>query len=155
MIGEVSPIMVQRSLRTAQWIAKAARDDLRGSVVEQLGDSEAVLISLSQDGTKWSRIARSGTSWPTPSRRGMPPWTVHSMGSRPGVDDPGACAYGRRTNSWAFSASGNRLDCERLVVGQGGLQSLIIGSVSAYRNSSLRCCPRPIAGHSSPQDLRQ
>ena len=43
-LGERSPDGVQRLLRTARWDADAARDDLRGYVVEHLGGPAAVLV---------------------------------------------------------------------------------------------------------------
>jgi signal transduction histidine kinase len=43
-IGEATPDGVQHLLERAQWDADAARDVLRGYVVEQLGERDAVLI---------------------------------------------------------------------------------------------------------------
>src|SRR6266511_1035413 len=42
--GEASPYAVQHLLGRAVWDADAVRDDLRGYVVEQLGDPGAVLV---------------------------------------------------------------------------------------------------------------
>jgi SRSO17 transposase len=43
--GEVSPDGMQRLLRRADWDIDGVRDDVRGYVVEQLGDREGVLIA--------------------------------------------------------------------------------------------------------------
>jgi SRSO17 transposase len=43
--GEVSPDGMQRLLRRADWDVDGVRDDVRGYVVEQLGDPEGVLIA--------------------------------------------------------------------------------------------------------------
>lgn len=43
-MGEATPDGVQHLLERAQWQADAARDVLRGYVVEQLGDEDGVLI---------------------------------------------------------------------------------------------------------------
>ena len=43
-LGESGPQGVQRLLNAARWDADAVRDDLRGYVVEQLGDPDGVLI---------------------------------------------------------------------------------------------------------------
>jgi SRSO17 transposase len=67
-LGERSPDGVQRLLRTARWDAEAVRDDLRGYVVEHLGDPAAVLIldetGFLKKGTKSVGVARqySGTA---------------------------------------------------------------------------------------------
>jgi len=42
--GEATPYGVQHLLGRAQWDADALRDDLRPSVVEHLGDPQAVLV---------------------------------------------------------------------------------------------------------------
>ena len=42
--GEATPDAMQRLLNHADWDADAVRDDLRGYVVEQLGDDGAVLV---------------------------------------------------------------------------------------------------------------
>ncbi|MBO3753240.1 IS701 family transposase, partial [Streptosporangiaceae bacterium NEAU-GS5] len=42
--GEASPLGIQRLLNSARWDADAVRDDLRGYVVEQLGEPDGVLI---------------------------------------------------------------------------------------------------------------
>src|SRR6266480_6128749 len=43
--GEVSPDGMQRLLRRADWNVDGVRDDVRGYVVEQLGDPDGVLIA--------------------------------------------------------------------------------------------------------------
>ncbi len=43
-MGEAHPAGVQRLLRTAKWDVAGVRDDLRGYVVEQLGDPEGVAV---------------------------------------------------------------------------------------------------------------
>ena len=43
--GEVSPDGMQRLLRRADWDVDGVRDDVRGYVVEQLGDRDGVLIA--------------------------------------------------------------------------------------------------------------
>lgn len=43
-LGELTPDGVQRLLNAAQWNADPVRDDLRGYVVEHLGDPDAVLV---------------------------------------------------------------------------------------------------------------
>src|SRR2546429_6822447 len=43
-VGERSPDGVQELLNAAKWDADAVRDDLRGYVVEHLGDPGAVLV---------------------------------------------------------------------------------------------------------------
>lgn len=42
--GAVSPDGMQRLLRTADWDVDGVRDDLRGYVLEQLGDSSGVFV---------------------------------------------------------------------------------------------------------------
>ena len=85
--GEDTPDGMQRLLATADWDPDAVRDDLRGYVVEHLGDPDAVLIvdetGFLKKGTKsvgvrgstpappaGSRTARSASSWPTPAPGG-------------------------------------------------------------------------------------
>ena len=64
-LGEGSPDGVQRLLRTARWDADAVRDDLRGYVVEHLGDPAAVLVvdetGFLKKGTKSAGVARQYT----------------------------------------------------------------------------------------------
>jgi SRSO17 transposase len=43
--GEVSPDGIQRLLRHADWDTREVRDDVRGYVIEQLGDRDEVLIA--------------------------------------------------------------------------------------------------------------
>ena len=43
-LGEAGPQGVQRLLNAAEWDVEAVRDDLRGYVVEHLGDPDGVLI---------------------------------------------------------------------------------------------------------------
>ena len=43
--AEVSPDGMQRLLRRADWDVEGVRDDLRGLVVEHLGDPDAVLVA--------------------------------------------------------------------------------------------------------------
>jgi SRSO17 transposase len=67
-LGERSPDGVQRLLRTARWDADAVRGDLRGYVVEHLGDPAAVLVvdetGFLKKGAKSAGVARqySGTA---------------------------------------------------------------------------------------------
>jgi SRSO17 transposase len=67
-VGEHNPDGVQRLLRTARWDADAVRDDLRATVVEHLGDQQAVLVidetGFLKRGTKSVGVARqySGTA---------------------------------------------------------------------------------------------
>jgi SRSO17 transposase len=66
--GENTPDGMQRLLSTAKWDADAVRDDLRGYVVEYLGDPEAVLVidetGFLKKGTKSVGVKRqySGTA---------------------------------------------------------------------------------------------
>lgn len=49
-IGEAGPQGVQRLLTTAVWDAEAVRDDLRGDVVEHLGDSVSGVLIVDETG---------------------------------------------------------------------------------------------------------
>src|SRR5258707_9357089 len=66
--GEARPYGMQRLLAGAKWDADAVRDDLRASVLEQLGDPRAVLVidetGLLKQGTKSVGVNRqySGTA---------------------------------------------------------------------------------------------
>ena len=66
--GDATPYGVQRLLRRARWDADAVRDELRGYVVEHLGDERAVLIvdetGFLKKGAKSAGVARqySGTA---------------------------------------------------------------------------------------------
>lgn len=66
--GEPVPDGMQRLLSTADWDADAVRDDVRGYVVEHLGDERAVLVvdetGFLKKGTKSAGVARqySGTA---------------------------------------------------------------------------------------------
>jgi SRSO17 transposase len=66
--GEASPDGMQRLLAAADWDADAVRDDLRGYVVEHLGDPAGVLVvdetGFLKKGTKSAGVARqySGTA---------------------------------------------------------------------------------------------
>jgi len=85
--GELSPDGMQHLLARARWDIDGVRDDLRGYVVEHLGDSDAVLVvdepAMSRRaGTRWGRSAstpappggsrtfRSRCISPTPGRTG-------------------------------------------------------------------------------------
>jgi hypothetical protein len=85
--GERTPDGMQRLLATADWVPDLVRDDLRGYVVEHLGDPQAVLVvdetGFLKKGTTSVGVQRqySGTagkvdncqlasSWPTPAPRG-------------------------------------------------------------------------------------
>ena len=85
--GEVSPDGMQRLLRRADWDVDGVRDDIRGYVVEQLGDPDGVLIAddtgFLKKGTGpracsgsipgppgGRRTARSGCSWAMPRSTG-------------------------------------------------------------------------------------
>ncbi|MGE5763166.1 MAG: IS701 family transposase, partial [Mycobacterium leprae] len=66
--GEASPDGMQRLLASADWDAGAVRDDLRGYVVEHLGDPAGVLVvdetGFLKKGTQSAGVARqySGTA---------------------------------------------------------------------------------------------
>ena len=66
--GEVSPDGMQRLLRRADWDVDGVRDDARGYVIEQLGDSGGVLIAddtgFLKKGTRSAGVRRqySGTA---------------------------------------------------------------------------------------------
>ena len=85
--GEATPDGMQRLLATAGWDPDLVRDDLRGYVVEHLGDPAAVLVvdetgflkkgttSVGCSASTRARPVRSTTaswacSWPTPARVG-------------------------------------------------------------------------------------
>ena len=67
-LGEAGPQGVQRLLNAAEWDVEAVRDDLRGYVVEHLGDPDGVLIvdetGFLKKGTKSVGVQRqySGTA---------------------------------------------------------------------------------------------
>ena len=86
--GEHTPDGMQRLLNHARWDPDEVRDDLRGYVVEHLGDPAAVLVvdetgflkkgrtSVGCSASTRARPARSttassGCSWPTPAATGM------------------------------------------------------------------------------------
>ena len=90
--GDTTPDGMQRLLNHARWDPDQVRDDLRGYVVEHLGDPQAVLVvdetGFLKKGTKsagvqrqtrarpgGSRTARSACSWPTPAATGTRWWT--------------------------------------------------------------------------------
>jgi SRSO17 transposase len=60
--GDATPDARQRLLNHADWDADAVRDDLRGYVVEHLGDASAVLVvdetGFVKKGTKSAGVAR-------------------------------------------------------------------------------------------------
>jgi SRSO17 transposase len=66
--GEMTPDGMQRLLTTARWDADGLRDDVRGYVVERLGDSGGVLVvdetGFLKKGTKSAGVQRqySGTA---------------------------------------------------------------------------------------------
>ena len=66
--GEVSPDGMQRLLRRADWDVDGVRDDVRGYVIEQLGDRDGVLIAdetgFLKKGTRSAGVQRqySGTA---------------------------------------------------------------------------------------------
>jgi len=66
--GDATPDAMQRLLNHADWDADAVRDDLRGYVIEHLGDDAAVLVvdetGFLKKGTKSAGVARqySGTA---------------------------------------------------------------------------------------------
>ena len=85
--GEHTPDGMQRLLNHARWDPDQVRDDLRGYVVEHLGDPQAVLVvdetGFLKKGAKsagcsartrarpgGSRTASSGCSWPTQAATG-------------------------------------------------------------------------------------
>jgi SRSO17 transposase len=67
-VGDATPHGIQRLMGRARWDADAVRDDLRGYVVEYLGDRDGVLIvdetSFLKKGSKSAGVARqySGTA---------------------------------------------------------------------------------------------
>lgn len=67
-LGDSTPVNLQHFIARSEWDAEAVRDDLRNYVVEQLGDSEAVLIvdetGFLKKGTKSVGVKRqySGTA---------------------------------------------------------------------------------------------
>ena len=67
-VGEATPDGMQRLLATADWDADAVRDDVRGYVVDHLGDTDAVLVvdetGFLKKGTMSVGVARqySGTA---------------------------------------------------------------------------------------------
>jgi SRSO17 transposase len=67
-LGEATPVNLQHFIARAEWDADAVRDDLRGYVVEHLGDPDAVLIldetGFLKKGTKSVGVKRqySGTA---------------------------------------------------------------------------------------------
>jgi SRSO17 transposase len=84
--GERTPDGMQRLLATADWDPDLVRDDLRGYVVEHLGDAGAVLVvdetgflkkgttSVGSSASIRARPGRSttaswGCSWPMPAER--------------------------------------------------------------------------------------
>ena len=86
--GAVSPDGMQRLLRTADWDVDGVRDDLRGYVLEQLGDAATGVFIIDETGfiKKGVRSAgvqrqytgttgkidncQLGGSWPTPAVEG-------------------------------------------------------------------------------------
>jgi DDE superfamily endonuclease len=111
--GERTPDGMQRLLATADWDPDLVRDDLRGYVVEHLGDPQAVLVvdetgflkkgttSVGCSASTRARQARSttaswGCSWPTPALEGgrssIGSCTCPRRGPRigPGAGPPGS-----------------------------------------------------------------
>lgn len=87
--GEATPDGMQRLLNGYCWDAAGVRDDLRGYVIDHLGQAGGVLVpdetgfvkkgarSVGVRGSTrallaGSRTARSGCSWPTPQREDGP-----------------------------------------------------------------------------------
>jgi hypothetical protein len=87
--GDASPHRMQRLLGEAVWDADKVRDDVRGYVVDELGDPNAVLIlddtgDLKRGQPAWeprgstpappgaSKTVRWRYSWPTPPGMGTP-----------------------------------------------------------------------------------
>jgi DDE superfamily endonuclease len=85
--GEHSPDGVQRLLNHARWDADAVRDDLRGYVLEHLGDPAAVLV-VDETGFVKKVAARPGCSGSTraPPARST---TASSASSSPTPARPG------------------------------------------------------------------
>ena len=90
--GDANPYGVQRQLSAYRWDADLVRDDLKGYVVEHLGDSDGVLMvdetgflkkgrsrlgcSVSTAARRaGSRTVRLGYFWPTPAARAERCWT--------------------------------------------------------------------------------
>jgi SRSO17 transposase len=86
--GAATPDGMQRLLNHARWDPDEVRDDLRGYVVEHLGDPGAVLVvdetGFLKKGTKSAGVQRQysgtagriencqlGSSWPMPAGAGM------------------------------------------------------------------------------------
>lgn len=87
--GHARPDAMQRLLYRAVWDADAVRDDLRQLVTDRFGGPDAVLVVDETGDLKkgthtvgvqrqytgrpgGSRTARSGCSWATPARAGIP-----------------------------------------------------------------------------------
>src|SRR4029450_8837198 len=76
--GEATPDGMQRLLATADWDPDLVRDDLRGYVVEHLGDPAAVLV-VDRPGSSRRGPPRSGCSGSTrarPARSTTASWGV-------------------------------------------------------------------------------
>jgi SRSO17 transposase len=87
--GEISPDGMQRLLRWADWDIDGVRDDLRGYVIEHLGEPSGVLIvddtgfgeerqdvgggaaAVLRHRRSDRETARSAPSWPMPALAGM------------------------------------------------------------------------------------
>jgi broad specificity phosphatase PhoE len=72
--GDATPYGLQHLLSRAKWDADAVRDDLRGFVVEQLRDEDAVLV-VDETGDLKVRVCGG---WRCP----WPYWSVRSCGRR-------------------------------------------------------------------------
>ena len=106
-IGDADPYGVQYLMGRADWDPDAVRDDLRGYVVETLGDPDAVLIldetGFLKKGTKSAGVARQYTgtagrienaqvgvflAYASPARHGVPrpgPVPARGVDRRPGA----------------------------------------------------------------------
>lgn len=105
--GDATPHGLQHLLSRAKWDADAVRDDIRGFVVEQLRDDEAVLVVDETGDLKKgthtvavqrrtpalpdaSKTARSPSTSPIPPRAGTRQSTGNSTSPAPGPRTPPA-----------------------------------------------------------------
>jgi SRSO17 transposase len=106
--GERTPDRMQRLLATAGWDPELVHDDLRGYVVEHLGDGGAVLVvdetGFLKKGTTSVGVQRQysgtagkvdncqlGSSWPMPARRGRAMIDRELYLPESWTDDPQRC----------------------------------------------------------------
>jgi SRSO17 transposase len=109
--GEATPDGMQRLLATADWDPDLVRDDLRGYVVEHLGDPQAVLVvdetGFLKKGTTSVGVQRQYSGGrssigsctcprhgPRIGRGAGPPASPRRSGSRPSPSSPGSWSSG-------------------------------------------------------------